>query len=169
MDAQKEIGFCTKITLALLFAIVIAVVFRGKANAAEYRHNDPPTLHYAEVLKKDDRGALILLEDGNLWNIEGLNDFIDGYAAYIMDDNPSGFTLVTIDTVVGVCINDEKDGTCIMDCGEIADPVYNYISYTETEAKPGDVVLTTLYRVTGTCDDYVARNDAVMYNIYERR
>ena len=171
MSVNREIGFCGKVTLAMLVAIVIALAFRGKANAATYS-DTAPELHFAQVLIQNEDYALIMLEDGNIWQFEGLS--MDTYGqAYIIDEgNPTGFTLIDIDTMVGVCISSEGncDGTLIMDNGEIADPIYNYISYRDVpNVRPGDVVITTDYRVKGTCDDIIYRDDVITHNIYERR
>lgn len=171
MSTEKEIQILSRMSLAMLIAIIIAALFSGKANAAEYQ-STPPELHFAQVLLQTDDYALIMLEDGNLWSFEGLS--MDTYGqAYIIDKgNPTGFTLIDIDTMVGVCISSEGncDGTLIMDNGEIADQYYNYISYRDVpNVHPGDVVITTDYRVKGTCDDIIYRDDVITHNIYERR
>lgn len=171
MTSEKEIKILSRMALAMLIAVLLAALFSRKANAAEYQ-STPPELHFAQVLIQTDDYALIMLEDGNLWSFEGLS--MDTYGqAYIIDEgNPTGFTLVDIDTMVGICISAEGncDGTLVMDNGEIADSLYNYISYRDVpNVRPGDVVITTDYRVKGTCDDIIYRDDVITHNIYERR
>ena len=59
----------------------------------------------------------------------------------------------------GVCLNDNGDGR--MYNGE---PYYNYISYSSTDAKAGDEVVSVfvLNPLNTYCDDYIYRNDWVI-------
>ena len=165
------IKFCARVTVVMFAIIVSVLIYRGKANAAEYSAV-APELHIAQVLYQDDNVSLIMTEDGNIWSYEGLS--MDTYGQpYIVDKgNPTGFTLIDIDTMIGVCLSAEgnRDGCLITDNGEIADPFYNYISYYGVPGiKPGDVVETTTYTIKGTDDDIIYRGDVVLHNIYSRK
>lgn len=59
----------------------------------------------------------------------------------------------------GVCVNEEQDGFTFND-----DPEYNYISYRNTDARPGERVLSVFFlNPTNLApDDYIYRNDWII-------
>lgn len=59
----------------------------------------------------------------------------------------------------GVCLNEQGDGKLYN-----GEPVYNYISYASTDAKPGDEVFTVcILNPTNTyCDDIIYRHDWIL-------
>lgn len=168
---MSTIKFCTRVIVVTILAIVVTLFYRGSCYAAEYSAA-APEIHIAQVLYQNDDVSLIMTEDGNVWSYEGLS--MDTYGQpYIIDgESPTGFTLIDIDTMVGVCLSAEgnRDGCLITENGEIADPFYNYISYYGVPGiKPGDVVETTTYTIKGTDDDIIYRGDVVLHNIYSRK
>ena len=64
---------------------------------------------------------------------------------------------VTVD--VGICQDDAGNGKVIAAAGYDYDPNYSYISYSGTDARPGDMVLTVCYIRPGTVDDILQRVD----------
>lgn len=168
---NSEIKFIVKNIIIVFAAIIATPFYQSSCHAAEYSAV-APEIHIAQVLYQNDDVSLIMTEDGNVWSYEGLS--MDTYGQpYIIDKgNPTGFTLIDIDTMIGVCLSAEgnRDGCLITDNGEIADPFYNYISYHDIPGiKPGDVVETTTYTIKGTDDDIIYRGDVVLHNIYSHK
>lgn len=63
---------------------------------------------------------------------------------------------------VGIVLDDEQNGKVIAAQGYELDPDYSYISYRDTDAQPGDIVLTICYLTPGTEDDIVRRDDYII-------
>ena len=59
----------------------------------------------------------------------------------------------------GVCLNENGDGKLYN-----GEPYYNYISYSCTDAKAGDEVISLfiLNPLNTYCDDYIYRNDWII-------
>lgn len=166
MRTEKEIKLLVNWIIISMIMIVGVLIFGTPAHAMETETETAPELHYGTVLYQDDSTSLLMTEDGNIWAFEGVSLNTYGQPYILNPKCPIGFDLITVDTYIGVCVNDAGDGCVITDNGTPADEYYNYISYRGLDVKVGDVVETINYRILGTDDDFIWRGDNVLYNIY---
>lgn len=167
MTVKKEIRFLVKGIILSIIMIGIILASRAlPAHAAETETETAPELHWGKVLYQDDAVSFFMTEDGDVWSYEGvsLNEY--GQAYVLNPYSHTGFDLIEVDTMIGVCLNEEKDGCIIVYNNEPGDPFYNYISYWGLNVSVGDIVETVNYRILGTDDDIIYRDDKVLYNIY---
>lgn len=71
------------------------------------------------------------------------------------------WTFTRIDVNAGLCLNSQGDGKLYNN-----EMYYNYISYKDTDAKPGDVVVTfcIMNPLNNCSDDIVKRVDFILFD-----
>lgn len=166
MKTEREIKILVDTIIMCLVMVAAVLIWGGSAHAMEAVTETAPELHYGTVLYQDDSTSILMTEDGNVWAFEGVSLSTYGQPYVLNPECPIGFDLITVDTYIGVCINDAGDGCVIVDNGNPGDEFYNYISYRGLDVAPGDIVETINYRILGTDDDIIWRGDTVLYNIY---